>query len=570
MAQAASAKKQIIERIGEATNILVTVSKNPSVDELSAALGLTIFLNKLGKHATAIFSGTVPPAITFLKPDKTFETTTDSLRDFIIALDKEKADHLRYKVVDDAVVKIFITPYKTTITEKDLEFSHGDYNVDLVVALNVAKNDELDEALAAHGKILHDATVVTVTSGDTKSDLGTIDWRDGTVSGVSEMAAELASELKTAKAVLDEQIATALLTGIVASTDRFSNNMTSSRVMTIAAELMASGANQQLIATKLTEAAEAPAEPSAPVAPEKPAEPANDSLKIDRSKKKDTKEAATDEAPTETDGSIGMMQISHAPQGDLDEVTRKTHEDLQDDAARIAEKLVAQTERKQETAVPSSADGAAAEAPTPQEVTEDLKQVTDALTQEPDRPSIGGTLNATTEQAAEDKRRETEADRNRVILKHGTPAANDEPVIGPPPLNATMSAQSDEPASVDIFAAPSLPTVQTALQDDAASDAIAAPNDTTGAPTGMPTAPTLADIEAEATKAAADKAGMTPFAPPAPGLPPMPDFSQLPPLPPAPTGVDATALPPLPTAMPTVQTPPADFNPSQFQIPGQS
>ena len=41
--------------------------------------------------------------------EKTIEKNTDSLRDFIIALDKSKADKLRYKV-EDKFVKIFITP----------------------------------------------------------------------------------------------------------------------------------------------------------------------------------------------------------------------------------------------------------------------------------------------------------------------------------------------------------------------------------------------------------------------------------------------------------------------------
>jgi nanoRNase/pAp phosphatase (c-di-AMP/oligoRNAs hydrolase) len=91
-------KQQIVERIKGSSNILVTVSTSPSVDELSAALGLTLLLNKMDKHATAVFSGEIPPAITFLDPEKTFEDTTNSLRDFIIALDKEKADHLRYKL----------------------------------------------------------------------------------------------------------------------------------------------------------------------------------------------------------------------------------------------------------------------------------------------------------------------------------------------------------------------------------------------------------------------------------------------------------------------------------------
>ena len=56
------AKQQIIEKIKESTNILVTVSDNPTVDALSAAIGLTLLIDKLDKHGTAIFSGVVPPA----------------------------------------------------------------------------------------------------------------------------------------------------------------------------------------------------------------------------------------------------------------------------------------------------------------------------------------------------------------------------------------------------------------------------------------------------------------------------------------------------------------------------
>ena len=107
MNEGANVKQQIVERIKNSTNILVTVSTDPSVDELTAALGLTLLLNKLKKHATAVVSGELPAAITFLDPEKTFENSVDSLLDFIIALDKEKADHLRYKVEGD-VVKFFL------------------------------------------------------------------------------------------------------------------------------------------------------------------------------------------------------------------------------------------------------------------------------------------------------------------------------------------------------------------------------------------------------------------------------------------------------------------------------
>jgi hypothetical protein len=183
----AQARTQVIERVKQSTNILITVSNNPSVDQLAACIGLTLLLNKVGKHATAVFSGEVPSTVEFLQPEKTIQANTDSLRDFIISLDKAKADKLRYKV-EDQFVKIFITPYKTSITEKDLQFSLGDYNVEVVLALGVTDQGQLDAAITAHGKILHDATVITLTTAkDKPSKLGQINWQEQSASSLSEM-----------------------------------------------------------------------------------------------------------------------------------------------------------------------------------------------------------------------------------------------------------------------------------------------------------------------------------------------------------------------------------------------
>ncbi len=303
-----NAKQQIVEAIKANSNILVTVSDSPSVDELSAALGLTVLLNKISKRATSIFSGTIPPAIQFLDPEKTFEGTVDSLRDFIIALDKEKADHLRYKV-DGDVVKIFITPYRTTLSDKDLEFTQGDYNVEMVIALGVKEQAHLDKALEAHGKIFHDATVATISAGSEPSTMGSIGWYDPEASSLCEMLVSLTEALKGDDPVIDEVIATAYLTGIVSATDRFSNNRTSSRVMTMAAQLMAAGANQQLIAAQLQEAHDISPEETPSTsgnrdkkakkdAPKKEKESDTDSIKIDRNAKKVTPpEPATEPAP---------------------------------------------------------------------------------------------------------------------------------------------------------------------------------------------------------------------------------------------------------------------------------
>lgn len=250
-----SAKQQLIDKLKTANKVLVSVSRNPSVDQLSALLGFSLIMNKLGKHCTAIFSGQVPSTIEFLKPEETIEKTTDSLRDFIIALDKNKADKLRYKV-EDNVVRIFITPYRTSITQADLEFSQGDFNVDIVIAIGVSEQSELDEAITAHGRILHDAVVASINTTIT-SDIGVINWKKPESSSLCELICELAQGL--GPNILDEQIATALLTGIVSETDRFSNDKTTPQTMSLSATLMSAGANQQLIANKLKEGLTFPA-----------------------------------------------------------------------------------------------------------------------------------------------------------------------------------------------------------------------------------------------------------------------------------------------------------------------
>lgn len=242
-------KQEVAEKLRSCSNVLVTVSNNPTVDQLSAALGLSLMLDKLNKHTTTVFSGQIPNTMEFLEPEKTFDPTVDGLRDFIISLDKDKADKLRYKV-EDNVVKIFITPYKSKITQDDLNFSQGDFNVDLVVALGVHKRDELDEAITSHGRILHDASVVTINAaGSGSGNLGAVDWSDDKASSLCEMLVSISEALESG--LLDKQMSTAFLTGIVAATDRFKNERTSPKVMTMAAQLMAAGANQQLIASNL-------------------------------------------------------------------------------------------------------------------------------------------------------------------------------------------------------------------------------------------------------------------------------------------------------------------------------
>ena len=78
----------VIAKIYDAKNILIALSSDPSVDELAAAIGLSIYFDRMGKRVTTIYSGTTPNALEFLKPEEQFTASTDALQDFVVAIDK--------------------------------------------------------------------------------------------------------------------------------------------------------------------------------------------------------------------------------------------------------------------------------------------------------------------------------------------------------------------------------------------------------------------------------------------------------------------------------------------------
>lgn len=570
MQEGQNARQQVVERIRQSTSILVAVGNNPSVDALAASLGLSLMLNKMNKHATAVFSGQTPEVIQFLEPSKTFETNVDALRDFIISLDKEKADRLRYKVEDD-VVRIFITPYKTSITDKDLQFSQGDFNVDLIIALGVEKREDLDKAIVAHGRILHDATVITINADNQRSTLGSIDYNDAAASSLCEMLVSM-SEAFQQPGLLDAQISTALLTGIVANTDRFSNPRTSPRVMTMAAQLMAAGANQQLIATNL-EKAQAITTPAAPgpmakqqasavPAPmqEEPPKPKKEPGELDIVHEKPADKPAPVLAPAPAALVIpAEPEITAQQEKELEEAlpTPQVQHNL---LPEVKEELVAAAEEEKPSGQPedgSKAPGSeSVNDPTAPAKKEDgegeyISSHGSWKGKRLEPPTLGGTLNATTEEAHEASVKAEEADRNQKLLTH---PADSQPTKSKRSRNRRGKGGNNGDASaaapvVAAAATPALPAAPApvplppAPQPVVEQPPVAAPE--------IPPMPPQPEAAPVAPKASAPELAPAPVAPapesfPAPMPEPTPELPLAPAAEPAPAPLPESAPAPMP------------------------
>ncbi len=368
---------QVAQRISEAHNVLIALSADPSVDELATAIGLSLYLDKIGKRATAIYSGATPNALEFLKPEETFEESVDVLQDFVIALNKEKADHLRYKL-DGDFVKIYITPYRTKVSQEDLEFSYGDYNVDLVLALDVANGVDLDTALREHGRIMHDAVIINITTGN-PGKLGEIEWSDKHASSVAEMVAGLLYRTSN-KVEIEKGEATAFLTGIVAATNRFSNAKTTPDTMTMSSRLMKSGANQQLISQNITPDVD------------------NEMFNLARSEGGEIASAAKDGDPTKLDILHGNEEgVKESDEKKVvDTAVTEKESTLMDDLKAAEENLKAAGDKAEsaEEAKPMEIQGEEATTKSLAEMANEVQNEIDSLTKAKEGVEAGGELAA--------------------------------------------------------------------------------------------------------------------------------------------------------------------------------
>ena len=533
---------EIVDKINEAQNILIALSSDPSVDEMASAIGLSLFLDRLGKRATAIYSGSTPNALEFLKPEDTFEPTVNAIQDFVIALNKDKADHLRYKL-DGDFVKIYITPYKTRISEEDLDYSYGDYNIDLVFALDVANGTDFDNALREHGRIMHDAVIINITTGN-PGKLGEIEWSNKKASSIAEMIATLIFSMGD-KAKMDKDEATALLTGIVAATSRFSNSKTTAESMRAASRLMESGANQQLISKNIT------------------ADTQNEIFNMMNGAKKDKSPTPPQEKPEEKSEDKPEAKLEENPEENPDNVldVQQERSELLDDL-KAAEENLAQTsaDTAEVTDEPTEPATASAEEPATDPTEFDVQKAESFVSDKPEKilqPSTDDFAKSLDSPEQENKYGQMLEDALSGVQEPTTipttptpmttaanPAAASAPVVptspeinGVPQMNY-MPLPGDQvlppppTPPIDMASAPPTPPAQPVAQGPAPVVASAMP--LPAVPTAVPTAPVQA-----------------PVAPPA-----------------TPVEVPAQAPAAAPTAPTAPAAPAAPANPSAFQIPG--
>lgn len=245
-----SAQKQVIDLIKRSRNILILPSAPPDGDSIGAAISLYLVLKKLHKEVTVVCRDTIPEVLQFLPNIKIVGDKMVSSTDFIIRLDCRNATPESIKSIkEDNKIDIVITPKQGRFSEDDITFNKGETNYDLIMTVDCADLSQLGELYENNIELFHQIPVINIDHHISNAHFGKINYVDIMASSTTELLLPVIEELGKEENtdLIDEDVATLLLTGIITDTGSFQNANTTPKSFAKAAQLIAYGARQQEI-----------------------------------------------------------------------------------------------------------------------------------------------------------------------------------------------------------------------------------------------------------------------------------------------------------------------------------
>lgn len=243
--------QQAYELLTKSENILVALPEHPSTDAIASGLAMLMVCQKLEKNVRIVAHNfELPASHRFLPKSKEIGSTLTQLRKFIISLDvaKTPVEELSYDIVDDKL-HIYVTPKQGFFSEKDLVTSAGQYTYDLIMVVDTPSLPSLGEVFEANADFFYQTPIINIDHHAGNEQFGQINIVDIVATSVSEIMFELLKEF--GHNILDEHIATNLLTGIISKTKSFRSLTATPKSLNIASHLIAQGARREDIINNL-------------------------------------------------------------------------------------------------------------------------------------------------------------------------------------------------------------------------------------------------------------------------------------------------------------------------------
>ncbi len=245
-------EQQIIHLFQQYHRILICLPIKPSTDAIASGLGLYTVLQKLGKTTQVVASKfSLPHTHRFLPNSANIKHELTALRKFVITLDTSKTQvaDLHYDMQANQV-NIYVSPKNGYFNANNVTTSLSKYDYDLIIVLDSRELDGLGKIFEDNAEFFYNTPIVNIDHHPGNEQFGQVNLVNITATSISEIVFELIQHLDSGH-LLDEYIATNLLTGIISKTKSFKTSSVTPRSLAIASHLITSGARRKEIVKNL-------------------------------------------------------------------------------------------------------------------------------------------------------------------------------------------------------------------------------------------------------------------------------------------------------------------------------
>jgi len=243
-------EQQILNLIENAHSILIMPSSPPDGDSLGSAMALYLALRKINKQSTVVCADPVPDVFQFLPMVNTISNEFIPTPDFIVTVNTEDAElaTIQSEVVENKI-NIILTAKQGRFSAENVSFSHGENRYDLIITVDTAATQQLGRFYEDNVQLFSEIPVINIDHHPSNEQFGRLNYVDVMSSSTTELVLGVieALEEKHGQEIIDEEIATLLLSGIITDTGSFQHSNTTPKSFSNSAKLIKRGARQQEI-----------------------------------------------------------------------------------------------------------------------------------------------------------------------------------------------------------------------------------------------------------------------------------------------------------------------------------
>ena len=245
--------RQIINQIERANNILLTFPIERNGDALAGALALSLFLTKAGKNvelAAGHLNENKSSVFNFLPNAAAVKDDLENLAKFIISIDisNAKVDQIKY-VINENTLSFIISPKAGWFDKESVRTSTSGYKYDLIIALNAPDLESLGKIYDNNVDFFYKTTIINIDHNSNNEEFGQINLVELNAVSVTEILFDLFKDYRPE--LIDADIATCLLTGIIFKTKSFKTPNLTPHTLAATSELIRLGARREEIVNYL-------------------------------------------------------------------------------------------------------------------------------------------------------------------------------------------------------------------------------------------------------------------------------------------------------------------------------